>query len=118
MTCAPGGQSATFEPNGSTPPAEKGLKFEPEYAVEGGVAHTFNGTLYVPTPEEMERIDRLNGIREGVKKMVAEVAFDEPSGVQRAVPYVHGFTNDGDAPRVKMSAGEIIRLGATKSKGR
>ena len=111
-------QSATVEPNGATVPTPTTLKFEPEYAVEDGVAHTFNGTLFVPTPDEFERLDRLAAIKDGVKQIVAEVSFAEPPRVVRAVPYCHGFSNqDGEAPRVKISAKEMIRLAATKSNG-
>lgn len=79
--------------------------------------HEWNGTLYVPTKEELDRIDRLNAIKDGCKAVVAKVEFNTPPMVIRDIPYCHGFSNvDGAAPRVKMSAKDTIRLGATKSK--
>lgn len=103
----------------SSSPKSKGLVFQPDYLTYGGVEHTFTGKLFIPTDEEFDRIDRLNAIKDGVKQLVATVELHEPPRVQRVVPYCHGFTNvDEPAPRVKMSAGELIRLGATKSKGR
>lgn len=100
-------------------PKARGIDLKPEYLNVEGVEHEFNGTLFVPTASELERLDRLTAIKDGVKQVVAGVSFNEPPKVQRAVPYCHGFSNvDGPAPRVKMSARDLIRLGATKSKGR
>lgn len=36
---------------------QKTFAFEPEYVESDGVKHEFNGTLFVPTAEEMKRID-------------------------------------------------------------
>ena len=101
-------------------PRPRELPLEPEYAVEAGVAHEWNGTLYVPTQEELDRIDRLNAIKNGCREMVAAVQFNTPPSVidLSPNPYVHGYSgNTKAATRVKMSARGLIRLGATKSKG-
>jgi hypothetical protein len=114
-----GSADSVSSPSPSTEikPRPRTLSLEPEYAIEAGVAHEFNGTLYVPTQSEQERIERLNAIKDGVRQIPALVAFNEPPRIQRAVPYSHGYVNEGKPPCVKMSARSLIRLGATKSKG-
>jgi hypothetical protein len=110
LNVASGGQSATFEPNGGTAPKAKELKFEPEYAVEGGVAHTFNGTLFIPTDEEFKRLEKERAARDAAPKL-------NPVGI--AEKLVHRpFPEQWTTKRVKMSAGDLIRLGTANSKGR
>lgn len=42
----------------TTDKSQDSFEFEPEYLESGGVKHEFNGTLFVPTASEMERIEK------------------------------------------------------------
>lgn len=39
-------------------PRQETLTFEPEYAVSGGIKHEWAGTLFLPTAEESERLEK------------------------------------------------------------
>lgn len=82
-------------------PRPRTLAFEPEYAIEAGVSHEYNGILYVPTEGEFARCAE--------ERRAEELA-------PRVLPVAIGMRPVTKDNRVKMSAGELIRLGATKSK--
>lgn len=89
----------------SPSPKARPIEFVPEYAEQDGVKHEFTGLLYIPAPGESERCEaerkpEINPVCIAVEDSKLTVA------VHRA--RIH--------QRMKMSAGALIRLGATKNR--
>lgn len=83
-------------------PRARGLTFEPEYAEQDGIKHEFTGSLYIPAPGESERCETERQSRE-----------PELNPVCIAAPLIEKpYRSDWTTRRVKMSAGEMIRLNA------
>lgn len=57
----------------STKAKQETLEFEPEYLESHGIKHEFNGILFVPTADEMKRIEA-----EQRDRATSPVAFAEP----------------------------------------
>jgi hypothetical protein len=86
-------------------PKPRSIELNPEYAAQDGVNHEWTGTLFVPAPGEYERSEA---------ERIAQVEMN-PVGI--ATPLVHApFATSWTTKRVKMSAKEMIRLGATKTR--
>lgn len=86
-----------------TNPRQETLTFEPEYAVSGGIKHEWTGTLFLPTAEESERLEKERATETHVNPVcLAEV---KPDIVNPLAKY--GFNR---TRRVKMKMKDALGL--------